>query len=583
MFTHNTRCCIDKTSSAELSEAINSMFRWYEKAKVCYAYLSDVSGDANLKKDVSEFVGSRWFTRGWTLQELVAPKSVLFYSRRYTGWHFLGTKEDLCDHISAVTGIDTDTLYGAGLELASVARKMSWASHRETTRVEDTAYCLLGIFDVNMPLLYGEGKKAFLRLQEEILRSSYDYSLFAWGLNLTSVSDLEKLVTAEREKPDILLYPERGGRRIGEPHLRGLLAGSPADFRGSHDVEPSLWADRIHASQVPPVIHNRCVHIDFLIVEEVDYEEVHNDDQDDPERNLKVSVAVLGYHPQSRSGDYLGLVLKGWGNGLYSGRMHEPILVPPRYVEESKLPAGDLFRTSTKRVRIKEEPPHQANLEGCFTLKDLPSMSNCQLGKVLCVAGARYDRRNRVLSSSPGRFGPQALFTFTLVENGDQFGVVVARGTGHSGSPSWACIAKLLGRGSSFDEQVIAAGAKDLYSWPKTQSSMRALLFKINDKVEVEVKLRPSRTVGSMEDLVITLHHIAPPVRAQRSNLTASLRAMRATGRSISSLQAPMIPSDEFLTRSIISIDPQVPFTDEGMPSRLEDSPASSFSGWDGS
>jgi hypothetical protein len=487
------------------------MFRWYEKAKVCYAYLSDVSGDANLREDVSEFVASRWFTRGWTLQELVAPKSVKFYSRRNNGWHFLGTKEDLCDHISTITGIDTDTLYGAGLELASVARKMSWASHRETTRIEDTAYCLLGIFDVNMPLLYGEGQKAFLRLQEEILRSSYDYSLFAWGLDLASVSDLERLVTAEREKPNILFYPER---RVRKSHLRGLLAGSPAEFHGSHDVEPSQWADRIHATQVPPMIHNRCVHIDFLIVEEVDYEEVHNDDEDDPEHNLKLSVAVLGYHPQSRSGDYLGLVLKGWGNGLYKGRMQKPILVPPRYVENSKLPADDLFRTGTKRVRIKEEPPWQESPEGCFMLGDVPSKSDCQLGKVLCVAGARYDRRSRVLSSSPGRFGPQALFTFSIAKHGDRFGVAVARGTGHSGSPAWACVSKLPGRGSSFEEQILAAGANDLYTWPKTQSSMPALMFTVNDSVEVEVKLRPSRFVGLMEDLSISLHYTQPPTEA---------------------------------------------------------------------
>jgi hypothetical protein len=391
---------------------------------------------------------------------------------------------------------------------------MSWASHRETTRIEDTAYFLLGIFDVNLPLLYGEGQKAFLRLQEEILRSSYDYSLFAWGLDLTSVSDLEKLVKAEREKSDILLSSERP---IGEPHLRGLLADSPAEFHGSHDVEPSQWAYRIHASQLPPVIHNRCVHIDSLIVEEVNYEEVHDDDEDDPERNLKLSVAVLGYHPQPRSGDYLGLVLKGWGDGLYSGRMQEPVLVPPRYVENSELPVDDLFRTSTKRVRIKEEP-RQESLEGCFTLKDLPSKSDCQLGKVLCVAGARYDRRSRVLWPSPGKIGPQALFTFSIVEHGDRFGVVVARGTGHFGSPAWACVSKLPGRGSSFEEQILAAGANDLYTWPKTQSSMRALIFTINDSVEVEVKLRPSRTIGFMEDLYISLHYTGLPAEADITN-----------------------------------------------------------------
>ncbi|OCK96314.1 HET-domain-containing protein, partial [Cenococcum geophilum 1.58] len=167
-------CCIDKTSSAELSEAINSMFRWYSRSKVCYAYLTDVPYDGfddSLPK-------SRWFTRGWTLQELLAPSSVVYYSAE---WTRIGDNEDLISVLRNVTRIDEGILSRTkGLDWISVAEKMSWAATRETTRVEDMAYCLLGIFDVNMPLLYGEGERAFQRLQEEILRNSQDQSLFAW-------------------------------------------------------------------------------------------------------------------------------------------------------------------------------------------------------------------------------------------------------------------------------------------------------------------------------------------------------------------------------------------------------------------
>ncbi|PMD49023.1 HET-domain-containing protein [Hyaloscypha variabilis F] len=168
-------CCIDKSSSAELSEAINSMFLWYREAKVCYAYLQDVSalviGNGRIQ--------SRWFERAWTLQELLAPKSLVFYS---SDWNFLGTKDDhLQSAISWATGIEVEDLSGKWLKWVSIAKRMSWAARRKATRGEDIAYSLFGIFDVQMPLLYGEGRrKAFLRLQEEIMKSSNDHTLFAW-------------------------------------------------------------------------------------------------------------------------------------------------------------------------------------------------------------------------------------------------------------------------------------------------------------------------------------------------------------------------------------------------------------------
>jgi hypothetical protein len=185
-------CCIDKTNSAELSEAINSMFRWYGNAIVCYAYLADVEIGDNPEHEDSQFQKSRWFTRGWTLQELLAPRSMVFYNR---DWEDIGTKKSLEQTILSVTKIegsytgDTNHLSGyvsdylpdmVQLRNVSVAQKMFWASRRETTRVEDIAYCLLGLFGISMPLIYGEGINAFKRLQLEIMKSSEDQSIFCW-------------------------------------------------------------------------------------------------------------------------------------------------------------------------------------------------------------------------------------------------------------------------------------------------------------------------------------------------------------------------------------------------------------------
>ncbi|KAH9238668.1 hypothetical protein K456DRAFT_1826366, partial [Colletotrichum gloeosporioides 23] len=175
-------CCIDKTSSAELSEAINSMFRWYENASTCYAYLDDVGrGPADEgQPDVDgEFKESLWFTRGWTLQELLAPKCVLFCDRF---WRQFGDRSSLAAGINAITDIPVAYLRREqDFRSSSIAVRMSWAAYRETTRIEDRAYALLGIFNVNMPLLYGEGDRAFERLQLELLKLNTDESVLAWS------------------------------------------------------------------------------------------------------------------------------------------------------------------------------------------------------------------------------------------------------------------------------------------------------------------------------------------------------------------------------------------------------------------
>ncbi|KAF2183509.1 HET-domain-containing protein [Zopfia rhizophila CBS 207.26] len=166
-------CCIDKKNNTELSKAINSMFRWYQSAAKCYVYLPDVSiHDARINDQPFEqiwqpaFQKSRWFTRGWTLQELLAPKNVEFFASE---GQRLGDKKGLAEEIHQITEIAVNALHGSPLSEFSVEARMSWAKERRTKEEEDAAYSLLGIFDVSMPLIYGEGReKAMKRLWEEI-------------------------------------------------------------------------------------------------------------------------------------------------------------------------------------------------------------------------------------------------------------------------------------------------------------------------------------------------------------------------------------------------------------------------------
>ncbi|KAG9197870.1 hypothetical protein G6514_000762 [Epicoccum nigrum] len=211
-------CCIDKTSSAELSEAINSMYMWYKAAEICYAYLADVPSIDTLSK-------SRWFTRGWTLQELIAPTEVVFFKEE---WERIGTRLELSKSIQECTGIpETVFLESTTLDSFSVAQKMSWAANRNTTRVEDRAYCLMGMFGINMPLIYGEGEDAFIRLQEEIMRITDDHSIFAWS--------------------------SQDGRG-------GCLATTPLSFRDCANVVQTNHLDTLYD---PPVLSSRGVQIEL--------------------------------------------------------------------------------------------------------------------------------------------------------------------------------------------------------------------------------------------------------------------------------------------------------------------------------
>ncbi|KAF5366032.1 hypothetical protein D9758_006731 [Tetrapyrgos nigripes] len=204
-------CCINKESSAELSEAINSMYKYYHGSQVCYVYLLDVKRTVDPRSDQEKSLRrSRWFTRGWTLQELLAPTGLVFLDEE---WVDMGTKCSLQDVVTAVTGIPYQALIQNDFRTFSTATKMSWAASRVTTREEDLAYCLMGVFGVNMPTLYGEGgPNAFLRLQREIILFSDDQSIFAWTCSYH----------------DGVVDPERG-----------LFARSPSEFIDSGHIQAS--------------------------------------------------------------------------------------------------------------------------------------------------------------------------------------------------------------------------------------------------------------------------------------------------------------------------------------------------------
>jgi hypothetical protein len=249
-------CCIDKSSSAELSEAINSMFAWYKGAEVCYVYLSDlteapfprsikglvritaeqIAESPRLREEIrqSNFARCRWFRRGWTLQELIAPANVVFYD---AGWRVIETKSGFRHGLEVVTGIEARILVGdADIQRESVWKRMSWAAGRKTSRVEDMAYCLLGLFDVNMPLIYGEGYRAFQRLQEEITRKDGDVSILAWqssdGGDDGDEGDGSSMPPPEHRPPVYRLASK-------PPRYRGAFAWAPSEFL-SRDLAPKL-------------------------------------------------------------------------------------------------------------------------------------------------------------------------------------------------------------------------------------------------------------------------------------------------------------------------------------------------------
>jgi Heterokaryon incompatibility protein (HET) len=283
-------CCIDKRSSAELTEAINSMFAWYKGARFCYVYLEDVEeiidkGNAAFPAASTNIATSEWFERGWTLQELLAPTNVTFFT---PSWAVIGRKSSVEGDafnlkLSSITGIPEKCLNGKQLlKHTSIAERMFWASQRKTTRPEDMAYSLMGLFDIHMPILYGEGlDKSFYRLQLEIIKLSADQSIFAW-------------------------------RSSTELTASSLLAGKPSAFADSQSIVPSSLGLHDHPSQKQFVMTNVGLRVNLRLTQSK-YSRNHS------------YVAELMCHRTSKShpeGERIQILLSrvlGGSKGLLSG------------------------------------------------------------------------------------------------------------------------------------------------------------------------------------------------------------------------------------------------------------------------
>ena len=337
------------------------MFRWYRTAAIRYAYLSDVNDPCELER-------SRWFTRGWTLQELVAPKEVLFYS---SNWTLLGTKLQISDKLCQITNIDTEVLATGAFDQVSIAGRMSWAASRQTTRVEDLAYCLMGIFDINMPLLYGEGKKAFIRLQEEILRvSPDDFSLFAWGLPANIRTGDECFAAQD--------YAD-GSK------LHGIFADSPAAFTLCRQIQPSNWKTPLEAIPNKGGVKTTLP--------------VWGSDQH--------LVAAIPFTLKEMSNCYLCIPLVRGSKNRVS-RLGELVLVP--------LSGDSIWQTEclhiTPPVSVRTQPETTIRHLNISQMLKTEGNLNYMLEEVYCLPHARYSAGDGEITLLETKEGPYAVLFF---------------------------------------------------------------------------------------------------------------------------------------------------------------------------
>jgi hypothetical protein len=291
-------CCIAKSSSRELEEAINSMYTWYSEAKVCYAYLSDVessTGDGSeelLEACRNDFPKeSRWFTRGWTLQELLAPKRVIFFD---SSWRKIGEKMTCCNAISSITGINKAFLLDPSKiseELYSTV--MFWAAKRQTSRPEDIAYCLMGIFGVHMSLYYGEGEpEAFRRLQLELFKVESCQSLLTWGG--LSKSHINSQGSQSSIFPSPLTF-------------RPILARSPSLFS-----KCPVW-HRLHTRNdaKPWIVTNCGIELQVRIITSKTWFVTIGPDSTGVQKRYDLAIAVLPFRTSEKAGRYIGMLLSG--------------------------------------------------------------------------------------------------------------------------------------------------------------------------------------------------------------------------------------------------------------------------------
>jgi len=337
-------CCINKESSTELSEAINSMFHWYQQAKVCYVYLEDLDPGADLETDLRK---CRWFTRGWTLQELIAPKVVSFYDSE---WNCRGTKVDLASLVSRITGVPQSLLENTTRPSDfSIASRMSWAAGRETKRVEDIAYCLLGIFDVHLTPRYGERMKAFTRLQDAIIRQpTAELTIFAWT----------------------------AGSSSSPPGLCSVLAESPDQFGDCGTIEQAL-EDSIYRDFTPTT---RGIQVDASL------RQVNPEEEDEPGSGARI---ILPLYAKRTDGVGIGIYLRKISGSVYardhaqqlvfmdddflSGELRLPVVsillassLAPRYRFHATDP---VLGNRCGALQIRLEQPKDPRLAGRLTLR----------------------------------------------------------------------------------------------------------------------------------------------------------------------------------------------------------------------
>jgi hypothetical protein len=334
--------------------------------------------------------------------------------------------------LAHITGIEPETLQGEDLQAVSVATRMSWAAKRETTRTEDMAYCLLGIFDINMPLLYGEGKRAFVRLQEEILKANSDQSIFAWGTS--SITRVEQFIDDEMNK----LVNQSSEDLVIDSRFGGLLADSPADFQYSQHIDAlAHWRlQKDGFKPKPPVIYNRGIHIELPVVEIICDPPQHERRTPVLNRVAKkmFEIAILGCR-----------IRKG-----YTVDEHNLLGVPIDFVgfDRSGVRYRKLVTISKSRYGLGPEEALRAklrplNLAGLSTvLRDIEhldhglanyashpvfptSESGYSLVRVQCAPSTKFDRRNSIIWCDTTWDGVEAMFVFKCTLTGGAFAIAM--------------------------------------------------------------------------------------------------------------------------------------------------------------
>ncbi|KAK4665508.1 hypothetical protein QC763_0063180 [Podospora pseudopauciseta] len=396
-------CCIDKMNNAELTESINSMFRWYQQAAACFVYLSDLPATGELKTNLPN---CRWFRRGWTLQELLAPEKVQFYDK---DWNLRGAKDGLIVKLESITGIPADILTGhASIRQISIADRMSWAANRQTTRPEDVAYCLLGIFDVNLPMIYGEGENAFRRLQEEIIRKSNDMTIFAWQKSNKHVTSSLGSTTPHRS---------------GSP----LLATSPDDFtRHNKNETISILSVRnaaMSASINPEyIVTNKGLRITSSLLR------LTQEDIGKPDQGLHYFLGLGEIKPRSsppgQRGRMMGITLNKNGPDFFVRRN-----CPLRVLSE---PEGSVLLTTCRRsfyIQLDDTATQPLNITSpvdaiAFPLQHLTTTTDPRAPEKITVWPGRarpeshWDETRRLFFRSNKRLLVLAISAFAIFQDG---------------------------------------------------------------------------------------------------------------------------------------------------------------------